>query len=186
MLTERASGILLHPTSLPGAYGAGDFGEQAYKFVDWLASAGQSYWQVLPLGEIGPGNSPYMSRSAFAGNILLIDLDELASHGWLGHEDLQPDPAFHPDRVNYTATHAFRVERLRRAARRFFASPYCDLHRAYTGFCVEESEWLDDFALFMTISEREQWRELELLALGTGAPETAGATPHGTGITPVK
>jgi len=159
MLTRRASGILLHPTSLPGAYGAGDFGAEAYKFVDWLASAGQSFWQVLPLGEIGPGNSPYMSRSAFAGNILLIDLLELSSHGWLDHEDLQPDPGFSADRVNFWLTQPFRVERLRRAARRFFASPYGNLHKAYTEFCAEESEWLDDFALFMTISEREKWRD---------------------------
>jgi len=87
MLTERTSGILLHPTSLPGPLGAGDFGPDAYRFVDWLVSAGQTYWQILPLGEIGPGNSPYMSSSAFAGNILLIDLAELAGQGWLADED---------------------------------------------------------------------------------------------------
>ncbi len=159
MLTDRASGILLHPTSLPGAYGAGDFGADAYKFVDWLASAGQAFWQVLPLGEIGPGNSPYMSRSAFAGNILLIDLVELASHGWLSHEDLQPDAEFRTDRVNFKLMQPFRVERLRRAASRFFSSPYGNMHRAYTEYCADESEWLDDFALFMTISQRENWRE---------------------------
>ena len=81
MLNMRASGILLHPTSLPGRFGAGDLGEDAYRFVDWLKSAGQTYWQMLPLGEIGPGHSPYMSKSAFAGNVLLIDLDELARYG---------------------------------------------------------------------------------------------------------
>jgi len=159
MLTERASGILLHPTSLPGAFGAGDFGTDAYKFVDWLVSAGQTYWQILPLGEIGHGNSPYMGMSAFAGNILLIDLAELSSHGWLSSEDLTPHPDFQPGRVNFTLVRPFRTERLRRAARNFFASGHDDMHRDYTEFCIAESEWLEDYALFMTIAQHESWRE---------------------------
>ena len=84
MKLPRVSGILLHPTSLPGPHGSGDLGAAACHFVDWLASAGQKLWQILPLGGIGPGNSPYMSSSAFAGNVLLIDLAELQSRGWLG------------------------------------------------------------------------------------------------------
>lgn len=159
MLTDRSSGILLHPTSLPGAFGAGDFGSDAYKFVDWLVSAGQTCWQVLPLGEIGPGNSPYMSSSAFAGNMLLIDLAELSSHGWLIHDDLIPHPDFRPDRVDFALLHPFRMERLRRAARSFFSSSPDKMHRAYEGFCAAEGEWLDDYALFMTISSSESWRE---------------------------
>lgn len=159
MLTDRASGILLHPTSLPGAFGAGDFGTEAYKFVDWLASAGQTYWQVLPLGEIGPGNSPYMSSSAFAGNILLIDLAELASHGWLLHEDLVPHPEFCTDRVDFARLHPFRMKRLRRAAECFFTRRPDKMHWEYDEFCAAESEWLEDYALFMTISERENWHE---------------------------
>jgi 4-alpha-glucanotransferase len=159
MLTERGSGILLHPTSLPGPSGSGDFGPDAYSFVDWLVSAGQTYWQVLPLGEIGPGNSPYMSSSAFAGNILLIDLTDLASHGWLLESDLDTHPEFEPGRVDFTLMQPFRVERLRRAARNFFARYHADTHRDYSEFCSAEKEWLDDYALFMTISERENWRE---------------------------
>ncbi len=159
MLTDRASGILLHPTSLPGAFGAGDFGTDAYKFVDWLVSAGQSYWQVLPMGEIGPGNSPYMSSSAFAGNILLIDLAELVAQGWLIHEDMTPHPEFRADRVDFTLLQPFRMERLRRAAKSFFMSHPDKMHRAYDEFCAAESEWLEDYALFMTIAERENWRE---------------------------
>jgi len=159
MLTARASGILLHPTSLPGASGSGDFGADAYRFVDWLVSAGQTYWQVLPLGEIGPGNSPYMSSSAFAGSILLIDLAELASHGWLSQADLAPHPEFETGRVDFTLMQPFRIERLRRAARNFFAGAPDERHSAYTGFCVAESAWLDDYALFMTIAERESWRK---------------------------
>jgi len=78
MRFPRASGVLLHPTSLPGPHGSGDLGDAAYHFVDWLAAARQRLWQVLPLGGIGPGNSPYMSNSAFAGNVLLVDLAEPA------------------------------------------------------------------------------------------------------------
>ena len=74
MRFTRASGVLLHPTSLPGPHGSGDFGPDAYHYVDWLVGAGQRLWQLLPLAGIGPGNSPYMSNSAFAGNVLLIDL----------------------------------------------------------------------------------------------------------------
>ena len=159
MIADRASGILLHLTSLPGAFGAGDFGTDAYKFVDWLVSAGQTYWQVLPLGEIGPGNSPYMSRSAFAGNIMLIDLAELASYGWLIHKDLAPHPEFCAGRVDFSLLHSFRMERLHRAAESFFTSRPDKMHRSYDEFCLAEGEWLEDYALFMTIEERENWRE---------------------------
>jgi 4-alpha-glucanotransferase len=152
MLSDRASGILLHPTSLPSLFGAGDFGADAYRFVDWLVSAGQTYWQVLPLGEIGPGNSPYMSSSAFAGNILLIDLVELADRGWLTNEDLKPHPDFRADRINFTLVQPFRLERLRHAAKVFFTRR--NHFSEYDQFCKSESAWLDDYALFMTLNER--------------------------------
>ena len=90
MESTRRCGILLHPTSLPGPYGAGDFGADAYYFADWLASARQSFWQMLPLCDIGTGNSPYMSPSAFAGNLFLIGLDTLCNAGWLKKEELVP------------------------------------------------------------------------------------------------
>src|SRR6202166_5285583 len=83
MSFPRAAGILLHPTSLPSRGGIGDFGPAAYRFVDFLASARQGLWQVLPLGPLGYGNSPYSSTSAFAGNPLLISLERLAEHGWI-------------------------------------------------------------------------------------------------------
>lgn len=158
MINERASGILLHPTSLPGPFGAGDLGANAYLFVDWLAGAGQSYWQFLPIGEIGPGNSPYMSSSAFAGNVLLIDLHTLAHHGWLVPADLIPHPEFRHDRVNFALQAPFRLERLRRAARRFFAADNDAMRSAYDEFCQSECEWLDDYARFMTIAEQQDWR----------------------------
>ena len=96
-----------------------------------------------------------MSMSAFAGNILLIDLCELSGHGWLGSEDITPHPDFQSERVNFTLVRPFRIERLRRAAKNFFASVHDDMHRDYTEFCITESEWLEDYALFMTIAERE-------------------------------
>lgn len=164
MLNERASGILLHPTSLPGPLGGGDFGPDAYRFVDWLASAGQTYWQMLPLGEIGPGNSPYMSTSVFAGNILLIDLAELASRGWLPEEDLRPDPEFSATRINFPLLRSFREERLRRAAKNFFAEPQKNRDDeatlgAYSEFCHAEQEWLHDYALFMTLKQINEGRD---------------------------
>lgn len=158
MITDRASGILLHPTSLPGPFGAGDLGANAYLFIDWLKGAGQTYWQVLPLGEIGPGNSPYMSSSAFAGNVLLIDLQDLATRGWLSAEDLIADPGFSADRVDFSLQGPFRLARLRRAARQFFASSHGSAHEAYAHFCLTECEWLEDYARFMTILEQQEGR----------------------------
>lgn len=154
MLTNRSSGILLHPSSLPGPYGAGDFGASAYQFVDWLKSAGQTYWQMLPLGEIGPGNSSYMSSSAFAGNIFMIDLAELAEHSWLTSADLIAHADFRPERVDFSLMKHFRIERLRRAAKAFFASGDKQLGAEYDEFCKDESAWLDDYALFRTLEER--------------------------------
>lgn len=158
MIDERTSGILLHPTSLPGVFGAGDLGSNAYLFVDWLVGTGQTYWQVLPMGETGPGNSPYMSSSAFAGSVLMIDLYELAHQGWLTEEDLIPHEEFRDDRVNYGLQTQFRLERLRRAAGRFFDSPSDAMLSDYSEFCMAEREWLKDYALFKTISEQQHGR----------------------------
>src|SRR5690348_6358951 len=94
MATSRASGILLHVTSLPGAHGVGDFGPAAYRFVDFLERAGQSVWQILPLGPTGYGNSPYQSLSSFAGNPLLVSLDALAEQGWLDDKEVGEIPDF--------------------------------------------------------------------------------------------
>ncbi|MEQ1589149.1 MAG: 4-alpha-glucanotransferase [Gallionella sp.] len=159
MLTQRASGILLHPTSLPGTFGSGDLGEHAYRFVDWLKAAGQTYWQTLPIGEIGPGNSPYMSSSAFAGNVLMVDLAELGRQGWLSPGDLIPHPQFKENQVDYALTKSFRLRRLRLAALRFTANSSEVMRQAFSNFCEEEQDWLDDYALFMAIAEQQSWRE---------------------------
>src|SRR4029078_11372174 len=94
MKTPRRSGVLLHPTSMPGRFGIGDLGKEAYHFIDFLVETGQSLWQVLPLGPTGYGDSPYQSFSAFAGNPLLISLDSLVDQGLLAPGDLERAPDF--------------------------------------------------------------------------------------------
>ena len=154
MKFPRQSGVLLHPTSLPGPHGSGDLGSAAYHFVDWLKTAGQSLWQILPLTGIGPGNSPYMSSSAFAGNLLLIDLDDLQREGWLQPADLVPDAGFEIQRQNFAAVWPWRMERLARASAAFATStPHTAQQDAFAAFCRQHSQWLDNYALFMALAE---------------------------------
>src|SRR3990167_5833208 len=105
MRLARSSGVLAHITSLPGPHGSGDLGAGARHFVDWLAGGGQTLWQILPLGGPGPGNSPYMAPSAFAGNLILIDLHELHARGWLDADDLAPPPGFDERRGDRSEEH---------------------------------------------------------------------------------
>lgn len=159
MRFPRASGILLHPTSLPGPHGSGDFGPAAYHFVDWLVAARQKLWQILPLGGIGPGNSPYMSTSAFAGNVLLIDLAELAAEGWLAPADTEPVPGLETAQVNFAAVVPYRMERLARAAQRFATAATEAQREAYAAFCTAHADWLEDYALFMALAEAHEWQD---------------------------
>ena len=154
MPNKRHSGILLHPTSLPGAHGSGDFGEAARHFVDWLAASAQTLWQILPLGGIGPGNSPYMSPSAFAGNELLIDLTQLQRSGWLHAEEVKPEASLRDDRIDYPAVIVYRMARLRLAAERFFGTARNGMHEDFEAFCARAQDWLDDYALFMALDQR--------------------------------
>ena len=159
MRFPRASGVLLHPTSLPGPHGSGDFGPDAYHCVDWLASAGQKLWQLLPLAGIGPGNSPYMSNSAFAGNPLLIDLAELHTQGWLQPADLAPVPGLNATQINFAVMHAFRMQRLAKAAACFAASATAAQQAEYDRFVAQHHSWLDDYALFMSLCEHLGWTD---------------------------
>ena len=153
MRFPRASGVLLHPTSLPGPHGSGDFGAAAFHFVDWLVAAGQKLWQILPLGGIGPGNSPYMSSSAFAGNVLMIDLHELQQRGWLDATDVAPDPGFSDHRVDFGVVVPYRMQRLARAAERFATTASAEERADFEAFCKSHHQWLDDYALFMALSD---------------------------------
>ena len=158
MKAERAAGVLLHPTSLPGPHGSGDLGAQAHRFVDWLVASGQSLWQVLPLGPTGFGHSPYMSPSAFAGNALLIDLEELAQRGWLHGADLVPETAFDARRVDFGRVVPWRIERLGRAASRFAESASDADRAAFESFRERHAHWLDDCALFMALCDEHPGR----------------------------
>jgi 4-alpha-glucanotransferase len=159
MRFPRASGVLLHPTSLPGPHGSGDFGREARQFVDWLVSAGQKLWQILPLTGIGAGHSPYMSSSAFAGNVLLVNLAELQQQGWLDEADLRADPGLHESQVDFGAVHGWRMQRLARAAARFAAEGSAAQRAALAAFVAAQRSWLDDYALFMALCEAKDWRD---------------------------
>jgi 4-alpha-glucanotransferase len=145
----RQSGILLSVTSLPSPYGIGTLGLAAYSFVDFLAAAGQSIWQILPLGVTGAGNSPYHSLSAFAGNPLLIDLEELVKIGLLRREEIEDLPwGDDPEQVDYEAVTQGREIVLTLAFQRF--SPT----EEYRDFCRREDFWLTDYALFQALKKR--------------------------------
>ena len=153
MRFPRSSGILLHPTSLPGRYGIGDLGDEAYRFVDSLTDAQQSLWQVLPLGPTGYGDSPYQCFSAFAGNPLLISPDRLIEDSLLTADDVRRVPPFPADQVDYGRVIPYKFDLLRRAAQRFRSGASRALAAAFDAFCREQSSWLDDFALFMALKD---------------------------------
>jgi 4-alpha-glucanotransferase len=159
MSFPRAAGILLHPTSLPSRGGIGDFGSAAYRFVDFLASARQGLWQVLPLGPLGYGNSPYSSTSAFAGNPLLISLERLAEHGWidsakLNSADSGTSAADGP--VEYDRVFAQKMPRLFESARAFLRSASGEALRELESFRAKNAWWLDDFVLFDALRARQK------------------------------
>ncbi len=148
MQHSRRSGILLHPTSLPGPGGIGSLGAEARAFVDFLQAAGQSLWQILPLGPPACGNSPYSCFSAFAGNPLLISLETLVDEGDLTLDDLAPPMA--GERVDFPAVEACKLDRLQRAAARFFGGSGRGRMEEFWHFC-DTTPWLHDYALFMAL-----------------------------------
>src|ERR1044071_1546326 len=148
MNKKRLSGILLHPTSLPGPYGIGDLGPEAYKFADFLVAAGQSLWQVLPLGPTGYGDSPYACYSAFAGNTSLISPEQLVNDGLL---DSAP-------------ASASKTQLLGRAYERYTKTTDTTLRSAFETFAQHHAQWLDDYALFRALKDAHggvAWNEWE-------------------------
>lgn len=154
MSHQRASGILLHPTSLPGPFGIGDLGQYAYQFVNWLAGAKQQLWQVLPLGPTGYGDSPYQCFSAFAGNPLLIDLDDLVERGYLLRDDLAV-PIFPRHRIDFGPVIIWKKEILGLASSRFQTTTP---PQAFADFVAAEAWWLQDYALFMALKDQHDGR----------------------------
>jgi 4-alpha-glucanotransferase len=149
----RSSGILLHPTSLPGRYGIGDLGIEALQFASFLKRAGIKIWQLLPPNPTGYGDSPYQCFSAFAGNPLLISLDDMVEQCLLTNEDLEPVPAFPGDDVRFSEVIRYKLPLLRKAARRFFNFAQDKARAEFERFCEQQASWLNDFALFMACKD---------------------------------
>jgi 4-alpha-glucanotransferase len=152
----RYCGVLLHPSSLPGPHGVGDLGDEARDFINFLAASKIGIWQILPLGPVGFGNSPYAARSAFAGNELLINLNQLVIEGLLGFEDVLQHPPFPEGTVEFSAVEAFKKPLLHKAARQFHLVVDSDEKELFNAFCSENDDWLDDYALYMAILDHYQ------------------------------
>jgi 4-alpha-glucanotransferase len=155
MKFPRASGILLHPTSLPSKFGVGDLGINAYKFVDFLESAKQTYWQVLPLGPTGYGDSPYQSFSAFAGNTNMISPELLVEDGFLQAEEINQKPDFPVGRVDFGKLYDWKNYILALAFERFRTTTSVDLRGKFETFVQTENYWLNDYALFRAIKKSQ-------------------------------
>ncbi|HKF03698.1 MAG TPA: 4-alpha-glucanotransferase, partial [Candidatus Sulfotelmatobacter sp.] len=153
MRFPRASGILLHPTCLPGSSGIGDFGPAAFAFIDFLKDAGQKLWQVLPLNPTGYGDSPFQCFSAHAGNHLLISLEKLVEQGVLEASDLLSQPGFPKDSVDFDSVIQWKTALLTKAAHRFQIDASPEDRHAFEDFCAKNQAWLPDFALFMACKQ---------------------------------
>jgi 4-alpha-glucanotransferase len=173
ILSTRCSGILLHPTSFPGKFGIGDLGSEAHQFIDFLAESQQQLWQILPLGPIGPGNSPYMSYSAMAGNPLLISPERLQRDGLLNEDDFAQLPQFESNSIDYDQVTPIKLSLLRKASERFKQWATLEQKDQFQQFCESKAYWLDDFALFMAIK-----REQNGAGWHTWSPEIAKREPE--------
>jgi 4-alpha-glucanotransferase len=152
-MRDRRSGVLLHPTSLPGPHGSGDLGAAAHRFVRWLSDSGQRLWQVLPLGPTGFGDSPYQALSSRAGNTLLVSLEVLAREGWLSDADLAGSPGGDPSRADFEVAGRWRRERLARAAGAFAAGAKGEASAELEDFRAREAGWLRDWSLFAVLKD---------------------------------
>src|SRR5688500_7805944 len=159
----RSSGILLHPTSLPGPYGIGDLGPQAYAFADFLRRSGQSLWQVLPLGPTGYGDSPYACYSAFAGNTLLVSPERLFEKGLLAKSDLD-ECSMPSGSIDFARVHEVKDDLLNKAYARYQRSTDTEFRSAFETFAEQNASWLNDYALFRALKNahgRRAWHEWE-------------------------
>lgn len=151
-LSKRASGVLLHPTSLPGPYGIGDIGPSAHKFAEFLSSASQAWWQMLPVGPAGFADSPYAALSAFAGNHLMISPELLVKEGWVSDSDCAPYGG-NPECVDYGNVISSKTGIIKRAMTGFYEKTGKKGRDDFAGFCSINWTWLDDYALFMSLKE---------------------------------
>ena len=153
MNTERSSGILLHPTSLPGKYGIGTLGKEALRFIDFLSKSKQKLWQILPLGPTGFADSPYQCFSSTAGNPLLIDLDIIVTEGLLDKKDLAGLESFDDGPVNYGKVIDYKYPLLKKAMITFKSGAGKEHKKDFHDFTLTNKTWLDDYALFMALKE---------------------------------
>lgn len=149
MKFNRESGILLHPTSLPSKYGIGDLGKEAYEFIDFLYYSKQRLWQVLPLGPVGYGESPYQSFSAFAGNTMLISIDKMIELNLLTMEDVSPVPSFNELEVDFESVKEYKQNLFKLAFNRFSAID----NKSFESFIQENCNWLEEYSFFMALKE---------------------------------
>jgi 4-alpha-glucanotransferase len=164
MTFPRASGILLHPTSLPGRFGTGDLGAGAYAFADFLVASGQSIWQVLPLGPTGYGDSPYACYSAFAGNTLLISPERLFAEGLLTRSDRDDIPSLLADRVDFERAQQSKDALLHKAYESYQRTTDTEFRSAFETFAEQNASWLEDYALFRALKSAHNgtaWHEWE-------------------------
>ena len=151
----RSSGILLHPTSFPSRFGVGDLGLEAYRFIDFLNDTHQQYWQVLPLGPTGYGNSPYMCYSAMAGNPLLVSPEKLRDEGLLSEEDFAL-PGFPVEKVDFDQVVPIKIGLLKKACENFKLNATDIQKNEFAGFCDSKAYWLDNYALFMALKDAHE------------------------------
>jgi 4-alpha-glucanotransferase len=178
MSFPRASGILLHPTSLPGSFGIGDLGPGAYRFADFLIASGQSLWQVLPLGPTGYGGSPYACYSAFAGNTLLISPEKLFEAGLLDQSEFNEIPSVPDGKVDFGRAHEIKEDLLAKAFARYQRTTNTEFRSAFETFSEENSSWLNDYALFRALKTEHRgkpWHEWERTIVWREPGAIAGA-----------
>ncbi|HRJ42486.1 MAG: 4-alpha-glucanotransferase [Caldilineaceae bacterium] len=182
----RCSGIILHPTSLPGPYGVGVLGQAAYAWVDFLQESRQSIWQVLPLGPTGYGDSPYQSFSTFAGNPYLICLETLVEQGLLDPAELADAPVFSDEKVDFGLLYEWKLPLLFRAATVFAQADKSAEQAEFRAFCAEHTAWLDDYSLFMALKDAHDgaaWNGWEMPLRSRDATAlTAARTAHAARI----
>src|SRR5690606_30450776 len=178
---ERGAGMLHPITSLPSRFGIGDLGPAAYGFVETLASAGQKYWQILPLGQTGYGNSPYGCFSAFAGNVHLISPELLRDDGFLNDEDIANVPEFPRDKVDYGGALGFKKDLLIKAFERFRSTDDEAVAAEFHTFCDANNWWLEDYAFFQAYREAndfKSWAEWDESIKDRDAEAMAEAKTH--------
>ena len=164
MKQKRESGVLLHISSLPSKYGIGDLGENAYSFIDLLVENDFSTWQILPLGPLGPGNSPYQAYSAYAGDSIYISPNELIKWGLISESDLADFPKLNRRKIEFEKVNASKEVLFKIAFSNFLNTEFYYLQQEYSAFCNEHGWWLNDYALFIACRNHfqdERWNQWE-------------------------